>query len=113
MQRAAGGGRLAATWYSPTSFDVDVNLTDAAVHQVAFYMMDWDGAGRQQRVDVAGCGDECACSTRRTVSGFQGGQYLIWNLRGHVRLRFTRLAGANAVRERLSSSGLPAIFRRP
>ena len=92
LQRAAGGGRLAATWYSPTSFDINVNLTDAAVHQVALYMIDWDAAGRQQRVDVVDAVTGGILDTR-TVSGFQSGQYLIWSLRGHVRFRLTRLAG--------------------
>ena len=72
LQRAAGGGRLAATWYSPTSFDINVNLTDAAVHQVALYMIDWDGAGRQQRVDVVDAVTGGILDTR-TVSGFQMG----------------------------------------
>jgi hypothetical protein len=33
----------------------------------------------------------------RTVSGFQGGEYLTWDLSGHVQLRITYLAGYNAV----------------
>jgi hypothetical protein len=33
----------------------------------------------------------------RTMSGFRTGQYLVWNLRGHVTMRVTRSAGPNAV----------------
>jgi hypothetical protein len=33
----------------------------------------------------------------RTLSSFHNGTYLTWYLSGHVRLRFTKLAGANAV----------------
>ena len=96
LQRAAGGGRLAATWYAGTSFDVDINLSDAGSHRVAFYMVDWDPAGRQQRVDVLDSATSAVLDSR-AVSSFQGGQYLIWNLQGHVKLRFTRLTGPNAV----------------
>ena len=31
------------------------------------------------------------------VSSFTGGQYLVWNLTGHVTIQFTRDSGANAL----------------
>ena len=33
----------------------------------------------------------------RTIAGFTGGQYWTWTVRGAVRFRITRTAGANAV----------------
>jgi hypothetical protein len=33
----------------------------------------------------------------RTLSSFTGGQYLVWNLGGHVQLRVTNLSGISAV----------------
>jgi hypothetical protein len=33
----------------------------------------------------------------RAVSHFTNGQYLVWDLRGHVRLRVTRTAGPSGV----------------
>ena len=96
LQRTGGSGRLAATWYSPTSFDVDVNLTDATLHQVAFYVLDWDTTKRAQRIDVLDATTSVVLDSR-TLSGFNGGQYVVWNLRGHVKLRFTRTGGVNAV----------------
>jgi hypothetical protein len=32
-----------------------------------------------------------------SVSAFTSGQYLVWNLSGHVTLRVTKTAGTNAV----------------
>jgi hypothetical protein len=33
----------------------------------------------------------------QTVQSYQPGGYLLWNLQGHVILRFTKLGGVNAV----------------
>ena len=33
----------------------------------------------------------------QTVNSFSGGEYLVWNLSGHVVVRITALAGPNAV----------------
>jgi hypothetical protein len=33
----------------------------------------------------------------RTLSAFNGGKYLVWNLRGHVTLRVTKQVGGNSV----------------
>jgi len=95
LQRAGGTGRLAATWYG-TAFTFDVNLTDGQPHQVSLYMLDWDTTSRQQRVDVVDAVTQQVLDTR-TVSGFNGGQYLIWTLSGHVTIRVSWLGGWNAV----------------
>ena len=42
LQDAGGSGRIAACWYSPTSFTVDVNLTDGQTHDLELYFLDWD-----------------------------------------------------------------------
>ena len=49
LQTANGSSRIAACWYSATSFTVDVNLTDDQMHDLALYFLDWDkrvGASR-------------------------------------------------------------------
>jgi hypothetical protein len=88
--------RLAAAWYSTTSFTVDVNITDKAAHQVAVYLLDWDNIGRSERIDVLDAASGKVLDSR-TVAGFSGGEYLVWTLGGHVQLRLTDLAGNNAV----------------
>jgi uncharacterized repeat protein (TIGR01451 family) len=91
------GDRLAAMWYSTTSFTVDVNITDGQQHPVALYLLDWDGGGgRSERIDVLDAATGKVLDTR-TASNFGGGEYLVWSLGGHVQLRLTRLAGPNAV----------------
>ena len=95
LLRASGSDRVAAAWYGQT-FEIDANLTGGQPHQVAIYMMDWDANGRSQRVDVLDAANGAVLDTR-TVSSFEGGQYLVWTIQGHVRLRLTGLTGANAV----------------
>jgi hypothetical protein len=93
---ATATDRIAATWYSGSSFTVDVNLTDGQTHEVALYLVDWDTTGRSERVDVLGASTGAVLSSQ-TVSSFNGGKYLVWNLTGHVQIKFTNLTGANAV----------------
>ena len=95
LQRSAASDRVASVWYGGTSFTVDLSFNDSAVHKVAVYCVDWDGTGRAQIVAVQDASG--ATLDVRTMSNFSGGQYLVWNLSGHVQIVFTRTAGPNAV----------------
>ena len=87
--------RIAATWYSYTSFTIDVNAGDLKQHQVALYCLDWDRLGRGQRVDVVDAAGNVLST--QTLTGFEEGAYLVWNVTGHVTFRLTRTQGINAV----------------
>ena len=76
---------------------VNVNLTDDQLHQVEIYMVDWDHLGRQQIVQVSSA-DTGAILDTRTVSNFEDGQWLVWNLQGHVKISITSdVPGMSAV----------------
>lgn len=101
LQKAASGStdRIAAIWYSETSFTIDINLTDGAQHQVGFYCLDWDGNDvRSQKLEVLDAATNTVIDTR-DVDDFSSGHYLVWKLRGHVKLKLTHkgVAGSNAV----------------
>ena len=96
LQDVGGSSRIAACWYSNTSFSVDVNLTDGQTHVVSIYADDWDSQGRVERVDVIDPSTGTVLDSR-TISSFSGGTYLSWKLSGHVQLRFTKIGGPNAV----------------
>src|SRR5262249_31300071 len=89
-------GRLAACWYSFSSFLVDVNLTDGMSHRVSAYALDWDTTSRSERFDVLDASTGAVLDTR-TIGSFSGGEYLTWNVSGHVQIKVTAVAGANAV----------------
>ena len=96
LQKASASDRVAACWYSATSFTVDVNLTDGQTHRVALYCLDWDTTARAQTVDVLDATTGVVLSSQ-PVSSFNGGAYLVWDLKGHVQVRFTNTGGVNAV----------------
>jgi uncharacterized membrane protein YkoI len=114
LQKAAALDRVAAAWYG-SAFDVNLALTDGLPHRLAVYVVDWDGAGRTQSIQVLDASSGTVLDSR-TASGFSGGQYFVWNLTGRVTLRFRGVSGPNAVYSALffdpatSSAGAAATF---
>ncbi|MDB6026835.1 MAG: hypothetical protein JWM68_3058 [Verrucomicrobiales bacterium] len=88
--------RVAGCWYSGGAFTVDVNFTDAQAHKVAFYCLDWDNNGRAQSVQVTDATTGAVLNSQN-VSAFNGGKYLVWEIKGHVKITFTRSSGSNTV----------------
>ena len=96
VQRPAGTDRLAACWYQYASATFALNVTDGAAHRVALYMVDYDNYSRAQRVEVLDAATGALLDSR-TVTGFAGGQYLVWDISGNVLIRVTLTGGINAV----------------
>jgi subtilisin family serine protease len=95
MQKGTSNDRIAACWYFFSSFTVDLNFTDTNTHQVAFYMVDWDTNSRAQRIDILDANNSVLDT--RSISSFSGGDYLVWNLSGHVIVRISSTGSPNAV----------------
>jgi glucose/arabinose dehydrogenase len=96
LQTADGASRIAATWYSTTSFTVDVNLTDGLIHDLELYFVDWDSTSRSESVTIRDATTGMVLNTE-TVSTFNSGVYLNWAVSGNVLITFTNLSGNNAV----------------
>jgi hypothetical protein len=92
----SGTSRVAATWFATPPFSFDLNFTDGRSHQVALYAMDFDNQSRAQRVDVL---DSLSGNVldSRTMSSFVQGEYLVWNILGHVMIRVTLTGAVNGV----------------
>lgn len=90
--------RIAATWYSNTNFTLDVNITDGASHQVSIYMVDWDSNNsRQAKIEVLD-GTTSGILDTQNLANYSGGDYLVYNVSGHVIFRFTNIgSGGNNV----------------
>jgi hypothetical protein len=102
--KAAPGstGRAASTWYSASSFRFDLSINDGQAHLLALYALDWDGAsyygGRSERIDVLDADTSAVLDSRTTTpDAIDGGEYLVWNVTGHVIVRVTNLGQTNAV----------------
>ncbi len=88
--------RVEAVWFSPTSFTIDVPISDARAHQVALYMADYDALMRRQVIDVLDTNGN-VLNSQALTSNFSGGVYLVWNVTGHVKFRITCTAGLNGI----------------
>ena len=73
-----------------------MDLTDGQVHDLALYAVDWDNAGRSERIQIIDPGTGAVLDTE-TLSSFKNGEYLQWAVSGDVEIKVTRLAGSNAV----------------
>ena len=89
--------RVAACWYTGGAMNIDLAFTDSNTHAVAIYLIDWDNdSGRSEQVQILDPSGNVLDT--RSVSSFVAGEYLVWNLSGHVTLRITNLNGnSNAV----------------
>ena len=96
MQVPGSSNRVAAVWYSATSFTVDVNLADGQTHDLELYFDDWDNRGRSEQVQISDAGTGTVLDTE-TISSFTNGVYLDWKVSGNLVITITRTAGVNAV----------------
>jgi len=96
LETSSRPGRIAAAWYSASSFSLDVNFTDGNSHPVALYAVDWDDNGRAETIQVLDANTNAVLNSQN-ISNFAGGIYLIWNVSGHVKINASATAGPNAV----------------
>lgn len=96
MQRSNGTKRIAAAWFSWTPLLIDVNLTDDKTHRLALYLVDWDSNERAEDIQIVDAINQHVLDDRQ-VSKFSDGQYIIWNISGHIQIRVTPTARANAI----------------
>ncbi len=88
--------RGAWCWYSSGYFTVDLNFADQDVRRLALYCVDWETTTRAQTIEVIDAVTKNVLGSQN-LSSFNGGQYLIWEVSGHVQLKFTCTGGKNAV----------------
>ena len=97
LQTAPGSSsRIASTYYSGSSFDINVNLTDGNTHRIALYLLDWDSTARSETISILDAHSDAALDTE-SFSNFHAGQYVSWEISGDVIIRVTKTGGANAV----------------
>jgi subtilisin family serine protease len=96
LEDPSGTGRIAASWYSGTSFTVDVNLNDGQTHDLELYFLDYDDLGRTEQVQISNAVTGAVLSTQ-TVSAFSKGVYLGWAVSGNILITITNKGVENAV----------------
>ena len=94
LQRPTGTNRFSGVWEHPTTFLIDVTLSDDRSHRVSLYLMDW-GTARKQTIEVFDAASGIVLD-QRTAASFRDGQYWTWQISGAVRFRITRVTGDTA-----------------
>ncbi len=92
-----GTGRIAACWYSGTSFTVDLNFTDGQTHDIELYLLDYNGNNaRREQIQLSNASTSAVLATE-TATDFSNGIYYNWTVSGNVLITFTRETGSNAI----------------
>jgi hypothetical protein len=94
LQKASNpADRIAACWYSNSSFTIDVTITDGQTYQMALYVVDWDQQRRAEIVNILDPSTDAVLDTR-SVTRFGAGAWLVWSVRGHIALQITNAPGS-------------------
>jgi hypothetical protein len=97
LQDAGSSSRIAACWFSRSSFTINVNITDGQTHQLALYLLDWDKARRNEQVQITDAVTGTVLDTQ-SVSQFSKGAYLVLDVSGDINIKITNLnSTGNAV----------------
>ena len=92
----AGISRIAAAWYSSTSFTIDVNVAAGHSYDLELYFVDYDAHGRAETVTLTDSSTDTTLNSQ-SISNFASGEYLVWTISGNVLITISALAGINAV----------------
>jgi hypothetical protein len=96
LQVPGSSNRVAAVWFSSSSFTVDVNLGDGQAHNLELYFVDWDSNSRSEKVQLSDAASGTVLDTE-SIASFHGGEYLDWKVGGHLLVTITLVGGPNAV----------------
>jgi hypothetical protein len=87
--------RIASAWYGDTVI-VDVNVGTDFSRRMAIYVHDWDQSGRIEKIEISDGGSGVVLDSRE-ASNFAAGVYYVYDIKGAVRVRATKVAGPNAI----------------
>ncbi len=91
LQKEGGTDRVAGQWGSnDLTYDIDCNLTDTAVHQIALYGLDWE-SGRAANIQVVDAASGKTLDSQE-INTYSAGKYFVWNVQGHVILRIKKIS---------------------
>jgi hypothetical protein len=96
LQRPNGTDRMAGAWNSTNALYFYLQFKDAATHRASFYFVDFDRAGRQQKLEIFDNVNGNLLHSQ-ILTNFANGIYRTFNLSGNVRLKLTKIAGPNCV----------------
>ena len=108
LELPGGASRIAACWYSPTSFTVDVDVTNGQSYNLELYVLDYDSTGRSEQIQLTNVATGAILGTE-SVSNFSDGAYINWRISGNTLITITNTGPANAVLSGLFLDPPPAV----
>ena len=96
LQVPGSSNRVAACWYSWTSFSINLDLTNGQTHNIALYACAYDDEARSEQIQITNAATGAVLDTE-TLSNFISGVYLQWKVSGNVVITVTKLTGPNAL----------------
>jgi len=88
--------RMAAAWFWPTSFKIDLAMKDGKSHQYSLYFLDWMNSHRSEMVTITNASSGEVLD-RQLITDFSGGIYKTWQISGHVTITISTVTGRNCV----------------
>jgi outer membrane protein assembly factor BamB len=90
--------RITASWGSDLqeAFLIDVDIAQGISYRVSLYV--WDKAGnRSERIEVLDLNGRVISGQDVSGPAFGNGEYLSWNITGHVQIRIKKVTGDDAI----------------
>lgn len=111
LTTATSTARSYSAWFAD-ALKLDLSVGDTT-NRIALYMVDWD-AERTQTVTVTDTATGMVMDTR-AVGSLAGGVYLVYDVRGNVRVTIDKTAGANAILQGIFVGGAvpPPVSNKP
>jgi subtilisin family serine protease len=88
--------KIAAYYYSATSFDINMTFSDTQTHLVTLYAADFENAHRSERISAINPATGAILSSQDLTS-FSQGAFVTFSVSGSVTFRVQDLMGKNAV----------------
>ncbi len=76
--------------------DVDVTFADNLTHQLSLYLVDWHHDIRTQQINIVDPNTQTVLSSQ-TITNFDQGIYLKYNVQGHVQVQVTLIVTSQNV----------------
>jgi hypothetical protein len=86
--------RIAASWFTYTTFNVSLPVTDGQHHKFSVYCVDWDSTTRNETLQLVDAASGDVLNTQ-SVTNFHSGIWLSWTITGDVILRVINNAGSS------------------
>jgi subtilisin family serine protease len=106
LQIPDGSSRYAAVYYQFGVFSFDVSMTDDQMHRVSLYCVDMDRLGRMENISIVDANTGSELVSAYSLDSFGDGQYVTWNISGHVLINVKWIDNSNSGIDNAVVSGL-------